>query len=177
MLESDALMDRRGDHESDQFMDVIEPLLGDAYRLAYGLVRSKSEVDDIVQEATVKAWKYRAGLRPNSPVRPWFLAIVANQCRQAMRSRWWSVIRHPDLAAFGGHESGRPGDEVEQVRQALRRLRHADRLVLVLRYYLDQPYEEIAATLGVSPAAARVRTHRALARMKPIVVTEESSHG
>ena len=169
MLESDSLMDGRAASESDAFMDAIDPLIPVAYRLAYGLVRSKAEVDDIVQEATLKAWKHRASLRPGSEMRPWFLAIVANQCRQAVRARWWSVIRHPDPASVDRHQAVDPGDEVESVRQGLRKLKHKDRLVLVLRYYLDESYDDIAATLHVSPQAARVRLHRALARLRPIV--------
>ena len=55
------------------------------------------------------------------------------------------------------------------LRRALRRLRHDERLVLVLRYYLDMPFEEIGSTLGVSPKAARTRVERAVHRLKPIV--------
>jgi len=46
---------------------------------------------------------------------------------------------------------------VVDLRRALARLDHEQRLVLVLRYYLDLPYEEIAATLGISAKAARTR--------------------
>ncbi len=52
------------------------------------------------------------------------------------------------------------------LRTELRRLSHDQRLLLVLRYYLDLPYEEVAATLGVSVKAARSRTERALARLR-----------
>jgi RNA polymerase sigma factor (sigma-70 family) len=55
------------------------------------------------------------------------------------------------------------------LRRARRRLGHDERLVLVLRYYLDMPFEEIAATLGISPKAARTRVERAVHRLKPIM--------
>jgi DNA-directed RNA polymerase specialized sigma24 family protein len=48
-------------------------------------------------------------------------------------------------------------------------LGHDERLVLVLRYYLDMPFEEIGATIGVSPKAARTRVERAVHRLRPIV--------
>ena len=41
--------------DSDEFMEAIEPLLPTAYRLAYALVHRREEIDDILQEATVKA--------------------------------------------------------------------------------------------------------------------------
>jgi RNA polymerase sigma factor (sigma-70 family) len=48
-------------------------------------------------------------------------------------------------------------------------LGHDERLVVVLRYYLDMPFEEIATTLGISPKAARTRVERAVRRLRPIV--------
>src|SRR5712691_2361662 len=33
--------------------------------------------------------RFRAG----APMRPWFLTIVANECRSARRARWWTVLR------------------------------------------------------------------------------------
>jgi RNA polymerase sigma factor (sigma-70 family) len=55
------------------------------------------------------------------------------------------------------------------LRRALRRLGHDERLILVLRYYLDMPFEEIATTIGISPKAARNRVERAVRRLRPIV--------
>ena len=49
---------------------------------------------------------------------------------------------------------------------------------LALRYYLDLPHSEVARILGVSEGAARVRVHRALARLRPAIdVSEDPSHG
>jgi RNA polymerase sigma factor (sigma-70 family) len=53
------------------------------------------------------------------------------------------------------------------LRRAVNRLGHDDRLALVLRFYVDLPYEEIAAVLGISEAAARSRTQRAVRRLRP----------
>jgi RNA polymerase sigma factor (sigma-70 family) len=83
------------------------------------------------------------------------------------RSRWWSVDR-----------TGAPEDREApaldlaasiDLRRALRRLGHDERLILVLRYYLDLPFEEVAATLGISPKAARTRVERAIQRLRPIM--------
>lgn len=155
--------------EGAAFMDAIDPLLPMAYRLAYALVHSRDEVDDILQEAVLNAWRHRGSLRSPSQVRPWFLAIVANQCRQAVRTRWWSVIRRPDMNSIVGQENDQTIDDVEGLRQGLLRLGDRDRIVLVLRYYLDMSFDDVAATLRISAQAARVRTHRALARLRPIV--------
>jgi RNA polymerase sigma factor (sigma-70 family) len=169
MSEADALMDSSGAIGTDAFMDAVEPLLPMAYRLAYGLLRNRDEANDIIQDATLNAWRHRSSLRAGSQIRPWFFAIVANQCRQAVRTRWWSVIRRPDMSTLVRQEVGYPIDEVESLKQGLLKLSDRDRLVLVLRYYLDLSFDDVAATLRISSQAARVRTHRALARLRPII--------
>ena len=61
------------------------------------------------------------------------------------------------------------------LRRALRRLGPEERLVLVLRFYLDLPFEDIAATIGTTPKAARTRVERALHRLRPILGPREAT--
>jgi len=155
---------RAGDRTA--FAELLRPEYRQAFRLAYGLLQDVEEAEDAVQEAAFTAWRKIGNLREGSALRPWFLGIVANHCRSVKRSRWWSVIKAepPDSEA--------PSTDIAasiDLRRALRRLRHDERLVLVLRYYLDMPFEEIGSTLGVSPKAARTRVERAIHRLKPIV--------
>jgi RNA polymerase sigma-70 factor (ECF subfamily) len=174
MFETSMSMEGDRSEQESAFMAGIEPLLPMAYRLAYGLLRRPEEAEDAVQEATLGAWRHRAAFRAGSEVRPWFLAIVANQCRQTVRTRWWSVIRVADPVTSWVDPSDDASDELRSLRSGLSKLPPADRLVLVLRYYLDLSFDDVAATLHISAPAARVRTHRALARLRPnLVVPEE----
>jgi RNA polymerase sigma-70 factor (ECF subfamily) len=155
---------RAGDRVA--FADLLRPEYRTAVRLAYGLLQDVNEAEDVVQEAAFKAWKKIANLHEGSSLRPWFLAIVANQCRTVKRSKWWSVIKDepPDREA--------PAMDLPasiDLRRALRRLGYDERLVLVLRYYLDMPIDDMAKTLGISPKAARTRVERAIHRLRPIV--------
>jgi RNA polymerase sigma-70 factor (ECF subfamily) len=178
MLAADALMNDSRRLDSDSFMDVLDPVLPDAYRLAYALLRSRDDAGDVVQQSALSAWQHRRSFRPGAPIRPWFLAIVANQCRRTVRNRWWSVLKRPDLSAVAEEPETTQGDETENLRHALRRLNERDRLVLVLRYYLDLPFDEVASTLRISPGAARVRAGRALARLRPLIdMREELASG
>lgn len=173
MLRSKALMGDTRDVQGETFIQAIDPLLPIGYRLACGMLRNADEAEDVVQDAALNAWRHRRSFRVGGAMRPWFLAIVANQCRQAVRMRWWSVIRRPDLASQARLESADRSDEAESLRQGLTRLKEADRLVLVLRYYLDLSFADVASTLHISSQAARVRTHRALIRLRPFMDVPE----
>jgi RNA polymerase sigma-70 factor (ECF subfamily) len=147
------------------FEELLRPEYRTAYRLAYAMLHNSSEAEDAVQEAALRAWRRIGNLHEEREFRHWFLAIVANQCRTVTRGRWWSVVRLP---APGDRMPAASPDQTAamHLRSELRLLSHDQRLLLVLRYYLDLPFEEVAMTLGISVKAARSRTDRALARLR-----------
>jgi RNA polymerase sigma-70 factor (ECF subfamily) len=155
---------RAGDGSA--FAELVRPHYQAAFRVAYGMLHDSEEAEDAVQEAAFKAWRRLSNLREGSGLRPWFLAIVANQCRAVSKSRWWSVLK-----VEPPETQGRTTDMAAAVdlRRALRRLSHDERLIVVLRYYLDMPFEEIATTLGITSKAARTRVERAVRRLRPII--------
>ncbi len=148
------------------FAELVRPQYRAAFRVAYGMLHDADEAEDAVQEAAFKAWRRLGNLREGASLRPWFLAIVANQCRTVSRSRWWSVLK-----AESPEREGQSVDVAAAVdlRRALLRLGHDERLIVVLRYYLDMPFEEIATTLGISTKAAKTRVERAVHRLRPII--------
>jgi RNA polymerase sigma-70 factor (ECF subfamily) len=168
MLAAGGLMHDYRQIDSEAFMNALDPVLPDAYRLAYALLRNRDEAGDIVQEAALRAWQHRRSIRAHAPIRPWFLAIVANQSRRVVTNRWWSVLKRADMTVVQSANTT-DMDDSESLRRALMQLNERDRLVVVLRYYMDLPFDEVAATLGISAGAARVRTHRALGRLRSTI--------
>ena len=159
--------------DAGSFAVLIAPLLDPAYRLAAVMLADRSAAEDAVQEASVKAWRKLRQLRGEvGSLRSWFLSIVANECRMARRQRWWSVVKLAELRASG--TGGDPGDDTSSdLKRALLRLSAEDRLPLVLHFYLDLPLEEVARTLGLSPAATKSRIYRAAKRMRADLTLEE----
>lgn len=149
-----------------EFLLLVEPLLPLAHRLAVALLRSPSDAEDAVQSALLNAWRHFGRFNRSSDLKPWLLTIVANECRRQRRSRWWSVIKGARLGDATDHESNAPDPAVADLRRALYRLPHDQRLVVILRYYLDLSFEETAQTLGISTKAAKSRTYRALQRLR-----------
>ena len=157
-----------------EFMLLLQPVLPAAYRLAVGMLRSQSDADDAVQNALLNAWRSFGRFRREADLKPWLLTIVANECRRMRRNRWWSVVK--GLGHVDGPSSLQTGeDAVADLRRALYQLPHDQRLVVILRYYLDLSFEEVAQTLGISTKAAKSRTYRALERLRlsPEVSTDE----
>lgn len=157
--------------DEKEFMDLVEPVLPAAHRLAFGMLRAQSEAEDAVQEAVLKAWKNFGRFRRGSDLKPWLLTIVANECRRQRRTRWWSVRKLPGTVE---DRAGNPSmdNESADLRRALFKLPHDQRVAVILRYYVDLSFEEVGQILGVSTKAAKSRTYRALEllRLSPEVL-------
>ena len=155
------------------FEEILRPLVEPAYRLALAMLREREAAEDAVQEMALKGWRHRSRIRPEvGTVRPWFLAIVANECRMAQHGRWWSVLAlEPFDGAFGERDLAVGID----LRQAIDRLPSRDRLLLHLYFVLDLPAVEVAQVLGISTGAVKSRLHRVTRRLRPDLETVESS--
>ena len=167
-----ATIDQHLDERSMSFEAELRPLLGVALRLATAMRLERNDAEDAVQEAALRAWRRRQNRRPGTDLRPWFLAIVANQCRETRRARWASVLRFavpPDGAAALAADSAGSVD----ISRALRRLPHDIRLAVVLRFYLDLSFDEVAATSGCSLEAARSRVRRGLTALAATLIASE----
>ena len=167
-----ALVERARRGDGAAFADLIQPVYRRAVRLAFALLHDLDEAEDAVQESAIKAWRKVGNLDAGSPLPPWFLGIVANQCRSVRRTKWWTSRtdeRPPELETGSLDIAGGL-----DLRRALIRLGYEQRLILVLRYYMDMPFEEIALTLAISPKAARSRVERAVNQLRPMLRIQEA---
>jgi RNA polymerase sigma-70 factor, ECF subfamily len=157
--------------DADAFAALVEPLLDPAYRLAAVMLADRSSAEDAVQEASIKAWRKLRQLRGDvTSLRPWFLSIVANECRMARRQRWWSVLKLAELPPL---DSSPETSGSSDLHSALLKLSPEERLPLILHFYLDMPMDEVARTLHVSQSAAKSRIYRAAKRLRSDLTLEE----
>lgn len=156
-----------------EFEQTAEPHLEAAFRLASAMLGNHHEAEDVVQEAVFKAWSKIGQLREGQErFRPWFLTIVANECRSLLRARWWRVVTFADIPEPADHASAPDYAGQLDLWVAVAKLGPDDRGVLVLRYVLDLPVEEVARVLGISVGATKSRLHRAIARLRPTLAVE-----
>ena len=152
--------------DATAFEAALGPLVEQAHRLATGMLHDSAAAEDVVQEASIKAWRKLDRLRPGAEMRPWFLGIVANECRSALRSRW-----RRSVVPLAGEVAGEATMETTTVTaqdtlRVLRAMRYKDRLVLVLYFYLDLSVEDIARVVGASMPATKARLYRAIAELR-----------
>jgi len=140
-------------------------------RVAFVILGDEDATRDAVQSAWTFAWRRIGTLRDPGSIRPWLVAIAANEARKAVhRIRRSAVVALPRVA---GRESERaaPVDaidalEVADLELVLRGLRPEDRRLLAMRYVAGLDSNEIAAQLGISPSGVRSRLARLLERMR-----------
>jgi RNA polymerase sigma-70 factor, ECF subfamily len=146
------------------FSLLIEPLLTHAHRLACGMLLDADAAEDAVQEAALKAWRKLHRLREGSELRPWFLGIVANECRSLRRSSWRRVlVGLPDRLI---DKPQGPGPAEIDLRRAIGKLRARRRAVVVMHWYLDLPLSEIASALHSSEDAVESQLRRGIADLR-----------
>ena len=128
------------------------------------------DLDDLVQEAFIRAFRGIAAFRGQCQFRTWLLTIGGNVLRDfGRRARRRQVVPlHEDLRAPDGdpHDTAVAGEAEERLREALARLPRLQREVFLLRAQQGMEYDEIAAALGTTPGAARVHYHHAVKRLK-----------
>jgi RNA polymerase sigma-70 factor (ECF subfamily) len=160
----------------DQVVERYAPMVS---RLAYRLLGWRGgDVDDVVQDVFVSVLRSARRFDGRSSLSTWITAITVNHCH-SLRRRLAAKLRAM-TAVFGRARSSRPwqdaadepairGDESQRVREAVRRLKPADREVIVLHYLEHAGVEAIAGILGISRSAVEVRLHRARGRLKALL--------
>src|ERR1700676_3657653 len=83
---------RSGAIGEQTFADLLRPLIEPGFRLALAMLHDAQAAEDAVQEASFTAWRKLAKVQDQGRLRPWFLGVVANKCRNARRRSWTSVV-------------------------------------------------------------------------------------
>ena len=135
------------------------------------IVRDDDVAQDLLQETMLRAWKALGRLAPGSNERAWLYRIATNASLNHQRSRAReraALSRHAaELAEARETDDGRR-DVADRTGlwAEVARLPERQRLALSLRFADDLGYEEIAARIGGTAAAARANVYQATQRLK-----------
>ena len=168
-----ALVNRAKAGDQVAYEQLLEPAVRSATRLALAMLHDRSEAEDAFQESALRAWQRLRNLRDESRFQPWFMGIVANQCREIRRGRWWQVLRLPDTTSAMQAVDEAAWLEGEDLRRAVQELPYDQRAAVLMHFHLDMPLSDVATALGISESGAKTRIHRALKRLRPAMAVSE----
>jgi RNA polymerase sigma-70 factor (ECF subfamily) len=146
----------------------------DVYRFALFLCGRPEQADDIAAETFVRAWTSPEPIRV-ATVKAYLFTIARNLYRADVRqnARHEELADMADRAASGPEAASIARIDLDRVLAHLQQLPEIDRAVLLMRAENGMSYEEIAAALGISIGAAKVKAHRARARLADMQRQEE----
>ena len=162
--------------DAEAFGDLVTQHQQFVYNLALRAVSDPHEAEDIAQEAFVRAWLALPNFRGQAQFRTWLYRIVTNlSCNRRPRLR-------RELAALGEGEAGEapdesalgmdPGATVEAaerrafLHQQIDSLPESYRILVMLRFQEELPYEELASVLSLPLGTVKTGLFRARARLR-----------
>ena len=143
------------------------------WQFAYRILRSRADAEDVVQDVFHSLWNARETLSIQSSIPAYLYGAVRFRAFRARRDRTRdeaAAERHPEMVVPSADPTSRAAESAtfdEAVRQIVDRAKPPARDVVYLRWAHGMSYDDIAATLGVSAAAARQHMHRLLRRFGP----------
>jgi len=155
-----------GSHDED--IARLEAWLADGYdqsfRTACMIVGNRADAEEAVQEAYLRAWRFRDSLPAGVDVRRWLYRVVVNACYTKLRSE----IPHRDrrgsddaLGSLGVSDRSAPIEAATDLGAALGDLPVQLRTVVVLRYFADLSEREIATAISRPVGTVKSRLHEA----------------
>jgi len=135
------------------------------FAIGYGILQSREEAEDAVQDALVKAWKSRWRVRDPEKFPAWLCMIARHRARDVFRKRPTVPISDEMTEPIESEATDTTALD-RQLHFALAALPELHRSALTLRYFEEMDYRTIENTLGLSNGSLRGILGRALASMR-----------
>jgi len=166
--------------DRDAFANLVEKYKTAVYNLAYRMLGRPTEAEDAAQETFLRAYTKLGSYKPEHKFSSWLLAITAHLCIDHLRREQPLLLEEVQPYQVWGRQSEDPeaillaAEREEAVQRLLEALPAHYRLVVVLRYWHDLSYREIAQVTRLSEGAVKTRLHRAR-RMLATLLTAHSA--
>lgn len=150
-----------------QYIDYICENRHAYYRLAYSFMGNEADSMDAVSQLTLTVLEKGGGLRQPESFPAWSKKVLANICRSRLKEQKRREIPLELPLALAPADNGSLSyEDTAHLRQAVRQLPEAQRDVIILRYYLNYEYKEIAALLDLPQGTVKSRLHRAIRQLQ-----------
>ncbi len=139
----------------------------DLVRVAYVVCGDAALAEDAAQAAWWIAWRKLGSLRDPDRLRPWLVAVAANEARKLVGREHRHGITELRVVADPS-PSADPAGGIDQLdlANALGCLTPEDRALIAMRYAVDLDSSELAPVLGITASGVRTRLSRAIDRLR-----------
>ena len=166
---------QHGDHVA--FARLVDTYQQAVYNLAYRMLGS-ADADDAAQEVFLRAYLKLATYDRTRKFSTWLLSIASNYCIDVLRKRRATLVDLDDVEYVvesrepGPEQSAVDAEERYTIQRAIDALPPGYRLVTILRYAYDLPYDEIERITGLSESTIKTRLFRARHMVRDILTRE-----
>jgi RNA polymerase sigma-70 factor (ECF subfamily) len=159
---------KTGDKEA--FSKLVEKYQKPVYSVCYRMLGTPTAAEDAAQEAFIRAYQALDRYDPERSFATWLLSIASNYSIDQIRKRKVTILSM-DSEKYGWMAPPDPGPSPERaalekekqalVQSLLAELSETDRAAVILQFWHECSYEEIAETLDLSTSAVKSRLFRA----------------
>jgi RNA polymerase sigma-70 factor (ECF subfamily) len=159
------------DGNKEAFGSLIEAYQTPVFNLAYRMLSNADEAEQAAQEAFIRAWTRLDSYNPQHKFSTWLLSITSNYCIDLIRKRRKQLLSidgplppHPALTSersMGPEAQAVQSEEQDVVQVLLNTLPEEYRETVILRYWYDMSYDEIADVMKTTVSAIKSRLFRA----------------
>ena len=156
--------------DKDAFAKLVEKYQRPVYSVCYRMLGTPTAAEDAAQEAFIRAYLALDRYDPNRSFATWILSIASNYSIDQLRKKKVTILSM-DNEKYGWMAPPDPGPSPEKaaidkeksalVQAILTDLPETDRAAVILQFWHDYSYDEIAETLGLSSSAVKSRLFRA----------------
>ncbi len=156
--------------DQDAFAELVYAYQDSVYNLCYRMLSERTEAEDAAQEAFLRAYLNLQRYDPARSFKTWLLTIASNHCIDRLRRRrlkWLSIEDDPLPNLTLSSDEPEPEDETvlreqsAEIQTILSTLNPDYRAAVILRYWYDYSYSEIADILDTTESAIKSRLFRA----------------
>ncbi|MGH2486828.1 MAG: sigma-70 family RNA polymerase sigma factor [Ktedonobacterales bacterium] len=169
-MQEDVTLVRRtlaGDQQA--FASLVEKYKDSVFNVAYRMLGNASEAEDVAQEAFVRAYTQLHTYKDSHRFSTWLLSIASHLSIDQLRRRRFLALPLENVpflewiadAGVGPEDAALAVEASDEMQRVLSVLPAKYRAVLMLRYWHDLSYEEIAEALHLTPPLVKARLHRA----------------
>lgn len=166
-----AAIERARGGDSRAFSPLVEAYQAPIFNLCYRILGNPHDAEEAAQEAFLRAYSRLDSYDPTRSFKTWLFSIAHHYCIDRLRRRrlvWLSLDHEPALdtaawcsPALTPEETAMRREREWDIQALLNVLSPQDRSALVMRYWYNLSYEEIAAATASTVSAVKSRLHRA----------------